>query len=578
MQYLETVSMRPMLESLLESVCKEKPDHLLNYSIYWMRKSYPEAAAAAATASTADGPWAMRQDVDPSPDGLMAYLKEIDATTVLEGIIERAIREQPRNVVAYVIDELAVLCTRTQAPAEEEDGAKEGTTHASDEVARMSRVATNVDVRSEALLEAISQGDSTLVEQMLKDGVPADSKDANGLKTALMAAAEGEVACIHLLLKHGASVDGQNKRGETALMAAVEYADSEVIEVLLSEGKANAKIRDMFGKTAIDRAKEHQLAPEVISMLDPEVMLAFAPPDAKASGRGQRPRRNSVSSESIDPASKLDISLIPQMEKSEEVAGRIEKVIMQHLLFKDLDAETRHVLILSMTERSVLADERVITQGEDGDFFYIVDSGTLDCFVAPPGMSPPGNKVMQYGPGTTFGELALMYNTPRAATIMGSTDCELFAIERDVFRKLILTGYMQKRARFENILENITLLKSMEKYERAVLADALDEQFFSAGAMIIQEGEVGMNFYILLEGECVATQEDASKNAVEVKSYTSGDYFGELALLHNDVRAASVKATSDCTCILLDKIAFERLLGPVREILARDADNYAKHI
>ena len=81
----------------------------------------------------------------------------------------------------------------------------------------------------------------------------------------------------------------------------------------------------------------------------------------------------------------------------------------------------------------------------------------------------------QYDAGTSFGELALMYNTPRAATIIANTDSNLFAIERDVFRKLILQGYMAKRSRFEKILEEIPLLKSMEKYERSVLADSFDE-------------------------------------------------------------------------------------------------------
>ena len=63
-----------------------------------------------------------------------------------------------------------------------------------------------------------------------------------------------------------------------------------------------------------------------------------------------------------------------------------------------------------------------------------------------------------------------------------------------------------------------------------------------------------------------------------MKRYGAGDYFGELALLNNDVRAASVVAVTDCDCILLDKSSFERLLGPVHAILARDAENYAKHV
>ena len=574
--YLETVSMRPMLESLLESVCKDKPDRLLNYSIKWMRKSYPDAAAEALTAAEEDGTWSTRSDVDPSPDGLMQYLKEVDATTILEGIIERAIRATPKNVVAYVVDELAGLRKGESPKATPE--VEEDAVHASDAVAQMSRVAARVDARAPELLEAISMGDADAVGALLKDGVPADSRDTDGLKTALMMAAEGEEACMRLLLEHGASIDYQNKRGETALMAAVQYADEGIIRLLIEDGKANVDIKDLFGKKAIDHAIEAGLAAEVLAQIEPSHQASTQKVDVPKKAKENRPRRNSVSSESIDPKTKLDLSTIPRVDKADSTVARIEIAIEKHLLFKDLDTETRRVLILSMSERNVLADERVITQGEDGDFFYIVDSGTLDCFVAPEGTASPGNLVKQYDAGTSFGELALMYNTPRAATIIANTDSNLFAIERDVFRKLILQGYMAKRSRFEKILEEIPLLKSMEKYERSVLADSFDERRFKAGDAVITEGDIGMTFYILLEGECVATQEDASKNTVEVKTYKAGDYFGELALLHNNVRAASVKANTDCACIALDKIAFERLLGPVRDILARDADNYAKHV
>ena len=118
----------------------------------------------------------------------------------------------------------------------------------------------------------------------------------------------------------------------------------------------------------------------------------------------------------------------------------------------------------------------------------------------------------------------------------------------------------------------------MQSYERTRLADNFDEQSFPAGSEIIREGDVGSSFYILTEGECQATQLDESGGQQAVRDYAAGEYFGELALLRDADRAASVRAITDCKCILLDKASFERLLGPVKEILARDADNYAKHV
>jgi len=100
--------LRPVLEALLASVCKDRPDRLLDYATEWMRASYPEQAAEAAAAQCMCE-WAPREDVEPTQEGLMMYLEETNVTAILEGIIERAIAAQPANVTAYVVDELVAL-------------------------------------------------------------------------------------------------------------------------------------------------------------------------------------------------------------------------------------------------------------------------------------------------------------------------------------------------------------------------------------------------------------------------------------------------------------------------------------
>lgn len=81
-------------------------------------------------------------------------------------------------------------------------------------------------------------------------------------------------------------------------------------------------------------------------------------------------------------------------------------------------------------------------------------------------------------------------------------------------------------------------------------------------------------FYILLEGEAVATLDDSK----QVMTYKQGDYFGELALLRGEPRAANVIATSDCKLIYLDRKSFSRLLGPLDQILKRNISNYMNFV
>ena len=170
-------------------------------------------------------------------------------------------------------------------------------------------------------------------------------------------------------------------------------------------------------------------------------------------------------------------------------------------------------------------------------------------------------------PGGSFGELALMYNAPRAATVMSAeAGCTLWALDRITFRRILMDSTFQRRRLYESFLEEVPLLSTLTKYERSKIADALETQKFPAGTTIIKEGDAGEAFYLLESGEA-----EAYKNGTEnpVKHYTKGDYFGELALLNDAPRAASVISKTEVKVATLGKDGFQRLLGPVESIMRR---------
>ena len=112
--------LRPLLEALLGSVCIDKPDRLLDYATEWMRTNFPEESSQAASAECRCM-WTPRDDIEPTQEALMEYLESSNATTVLEGIIERAISAQPENLHAYVVDELVAQNPDVQLPSEDEE-------------------------------------------------------------------------------------------------------------------------------------------------------------------------------------------------------------------------------------------------------------------------------------------------------------------------------------------------------------------------------------------------------------------------------------------------------------------------
>ena len=189
-------------------------------------------------------------------------------------------------------------------------------------------------------------------------------------------------------------------------------------------------------------------------------------------------------------------------------------------------------------------------------------SGALQS--GPEGM---GNNVGNIQAGGSFGELALMYNAPRAATVTSAEPhCTLWALDRVTFRRILMESTFARRRMYESFLEEVPLLSTLTPYERSKIADALETEKFPAGELIIKEGDPGHAFFLLEAGEA-----DAYKGTPDNKvlHYKKGDFFGELALLNDAPRAASVVATTEVKVASLGKNAFQRLLGPVEGIMRR---------
>jgi len=178
-----------------------------------------------------------------------------------------------------------------------------------------------------------------------------------------------------------------------------------------------------------------------------------------------------------------------------------------------------------------------------------------------------GNKVGTIEAGGSFGELALMYNAPRAATVISAEpQCTLWALDRVTFRRILMESTFQRRRMYESFLEEVPLLSTLTPYERSKIADALETQKYQPGDVIIEEGEPGHSFFLLESGEANAFKAGSDTS---VKNYGKGDFFGELALLNDAPRAASVVAKTEVKVVSLGKSAFQRLLGPVEGIMRR---------
>ena len=281
--------------------------------------------------------------------------------------------------------------------------------------------------------------------------------------------------------------------------------------------------------------------------------MADMPPKPVA----KKGRRVSVSAESLDPtqAKKKYLEQRKVHPKGADEEARIKMILRKNVLFKGLDDDQMHILTEAFESKEIPEGEVVITQGMEGDYFYIIDQGTCDVFVKKPGESKDaegrGDLVMSCKAEDYFGDLALMYNAPRAATVVATSDCKTYQLDRMSFKVMLTTTTTQKREKYTLFLKECRILATMEQNELMQLADSLEEEVFKEGEVIFKQGDTGEKFYLVKTGAVKISQQlGAAADPVEISTLTEGNYFGEIALINDRPRQATATASEAGTVCL----------------------------
>jgi len=291
-------------------------------------------------------------------------------------------------------------------------------------------------------------------------------------------------------------------------------------------------------------------------------------PESMKKPEGQmKTARASVSAEAYGAWNQKKAFTPPSHPKSDEQKKRLADVLSKSFLFSALETKELDLVIGAMLEVPAEPEQELIKEGDDGDFLFVIETGVLDCKKK---IGDEVKVVKTCEAGDAFGELALLYNCPRAASVVAREKCVLWKLDRDTFNHIVKDAAAQKRTKYESFLAKVPLLGSMDAYERSQVADALARETFADGAQVVQENDPGDKFFIIEDGEAFAEKEGVGK----VMDYKAGDYFGELALLRNQPRAATVKAKGALTCLTLPRTAFKRLLGPLDSLLSQKCDTY----
>ena len=144
--------------------------------------------------------------------------------------------------------------------------------------------------------------------------------------------------------------------------------------------------------------------------------------------------------------------------------------------------------------------------GEPGEEYFILQQGQAEVKV----IDDDGviEEIKTIADGTGFGELALMYRVPRSATITCLTDCTLWVMNRQTFKKIIYAKYIQNKCSQLRFLDQVQLFDNLDRYKKIRLLNGIQILFFQKDEVIVTENEIGELFYIIEEGKVACTKWD----------------------------------------------------------------------
>lgn len=298
-------------------------------------------------------------------------------------------------------------------------------------------------------------------------------------------------------------------------------------------------------------------------------ILATIQEDSNTLAPDTRSKRQGVSGES--PSAQQGAIELKHIDKDFRSKQQIKDAILDNDFLKNLDSTQIREIVDCMYSKSVKKGQYIIKEGEPGGHVYVAADGEFEVMKE--------DKVLgKMFPGRAFGELAILYNCTRTASVRAVTDVKVWVLDRQMFQAIMMKTGLQRRDENIKFLKCVSVLKDLPSDKLAKLADVLEIDFFHEGEAIIREGDTGDTFFIINKGEVKVTQAVAGMaEPQEVRMLKRGDYFGEKALLSEDRRTANcIALPPGVECLTIDRAAFNQLIGDLNALKNKDYGDKAR--
>jgi CRP-like cAMP-binding protein len=293
-----------------------------------------------------------------------------------------------------------------------------------------------------------------------------------------------------------------------------------------------------------------------------EVQLARAVPGARRSE--EIPATEGSAAYEI-PLGDEDIEIVDAAPSAAEAA---RSIFPRTPLFSALDEEHLRALIERVELRHLAAGETLFSRGDPADALFVVASGAVGVLL--PGPDGEDVEVTRLGEGAFFGEVALLAEQPRSATIRAVADTELIAVARSVISEVIADSpeLLQVLLRFlrdrlvEGLIETDPLFAPFSGAERRSLAARFRFLEIEPGLPIVRQGNRASGLFIVLCGAA-----DVVVDGDRVGEVGSGGLVGQASLLTGAASPSSLVARSKVLALELPRAAFQEVIMTHPQVL-----------
>ncbi|XP_037711282.1 cGMP-dependent protein kinase, isozyme 2 forms cD4/T1/T3A/T3B isoform X1 [Drosophila subpulchrella] len=290
---------------------------------------------------------------------------------------------------------------------------------------------------------------------------------------------------------------------------------------------------------------------------------------------GQNFQRQRALGISAEPQSESSLFLehvsFPKYDKDERSRELIKSAILDNDFMKNLDLTQIREIVDCMYPVKYPAKNLIIKEGDVGSIVYVMEDGRVE-------VSREGKYLSTLSGAKVLGELAILYNCQRTATITAITECNLWAIERQCFQTIMMRTGLIRQAEYSDFLKSVPIFKDLADDTLIKISDVLEETHYQRGDYIVRQGARGDTFFIISKGKVRVTikQQDTQEEKF-IRMLGKGDFFGEKALQGDDLRTANIicESADGVSCLVIDRETFNQLISNLDEIKHRYDDEGA---